>query len=62
VSRSPTAPWPTCRRLELGAQAAVLEGLDLRAVQPGPHRLVGLPLKLVGSNGGPARAVLLRTT
>jgi len=39
-----------------------VEGLDLRAAEPGPYQLVCLPLKLVGSDGGPARAVLLRTT
>jgi arylformamidase len=53
---------PGAHRALLGARTAVVEGLDLRAVAPGPYRLVCLPLKLVGSDGGPARAVLLRTT
>jgi arylformamidase len=35
-----------------------LEGLDLRAVEPGPYRLYCLPLKLVGSDGAPARVLL----
>ena len=53
---------PGAHRALLGASTAVVEGLDLRAVAPGPYRLICLPLKLVGSDGGPARAVLLRTT
>ena len=53
---------PGAHRALLGARTAVVEGLDLRAVAPGPYRLICLPLKLVGSDGGPARAVLLRTT
>jgi arylformamidase len=51
---------PGAHRALLGARAAVLEGLDLRAVEPGPYRLVALPLKLVGSDGAPTRAVLIR--
>ena len=53
---------PGAHRALLCADVAVVEGLDLRAVEPGPYQLVCLPLKLVGSDGGPARAVLLRTT
>jgi arylformamidase len=53
---------PGAHRALLGAGAVVVEGLDLRAVAPGPYRFVCLPLKLAGSDGGPARAVLLRTT
>lgn len=53
---------PGAHRALLGADVAVVEGLDLRAVEPGPYQLVCLPLKLVGSDGAPARAVLLRTT
>lgn len=44
----------------LGAGVAALEGLDLRGVEPGEYRLVCAPLKLVGSDGAPARALLLR--
>jgi len=42
----------------LGARVGVLEGLDLSQVAPGRYRLLCLPLKLVGSDGAPARAVL----
>jgi arylformamidase len=44
----------------LGAGVVPLEGLDLRSVEPGAYRLVCLPLRLVGSDGAPARAVLIR--
>ncbi|HEY1014230.1 MAG TPA: cyclase family protein [Herpetosiphonaceae bacterium] len=42
----------------LGARVAVLEGLDLSQAAPGAYRLLCLPLKLQGSDGAPARAVL----
>ena len=44
----------------LRAGVVPLEGLDLRAVEPGEYRLVCLPLRVVGSDGAPARAVLVR--
>jgi arylformamidase len=37
-----------------------LEGLDLRSVEPGAYELLCLPLRLVGSDGAPARVVLTR--
>jgi arylformamidase len=43
----------------LGAGVVALEGLDLRDVEPGHYQLVCLPLRLEGSDGAPARAVLL---
>jgi len=45
----------------LEAGVIVLEGLDLSAVPPGSYDLVCLPLKLLGAEGAPARAVLIRT-
>ena len=44
----------------LGAGVVVVEGLDLRAVEPGAYDLVCAPLKLVGSDGAPARVLLMR--
>jgi arylformamidase len=44
----------------LGAGVVVVEGLDLRGVEPGGYELVCLPLRVVGSDGAPARAVLVR--
>lgn len=42
----------------LGAGVVALEGLDLRAVEPGEYELLCLPLKLIGTDGAPARVVL----
>ena len=36
----------------------ILEGLNLAAVRPGTYELICLPLRLVGAEGAPARAVL----
>jgi arylformamidase len=44
----------------LRAGVVPLESLDLRGVEPGKYRLVCLPLRIVGSDGAPARAVLIR--
>lgn len=44
----------------LGAGVVPLESLDLRGVAAGRYFLVCLPLRIVGSDGAPARAVLLR--
>jgi arylformamidase len=38
----------------------IVEGLNLGDVEPGEYLLVCLPLKIVGGDGGPARAVLLQ--
>jgi arylformamidase len=45
----------------LSARVIALEGLDLRGVEPGKYELICLPLRLEGSDGAPARA-LLRST
>src|ERR687886_1873917 len=37
-----------------------IEGRDLRGVEPGDYELVCAPLKLVGSDGAPARTLLIR--
>jgi arylformamidase len=42
----------------LGAGIWVIEGLDLSKIQPGRYDLICLPLKIVGSDGAPARALL----
>jgi arylformamidase len=47
-------------RVLLGAGVVAVEGLDFRGVEPGGYMLVCLPLRLVGSDGAPARAILLR--
>ena len=45
-------------RILLGARIVCLEGLDLRTVPPGQYELFCGPIKLVGSDGAPARVVL----
>ena len=44
----------------LEAGVVALESLDLRGVEPGEYELVCAPLKLVGSDGAPARTLLIR--
>jgi kynurenine formamidase len=44
----------------LGEGVGVLEGLDLQEVEPGAYFMACLPLKIDGSDGAPARAVLWR--
>ena len=39
--------------------AVILEGLDLTDVPPGAYQLYALPLKLVGLDGAPTRAILI---
>lgn len=45
-------------RILLKKSIAVLENIDLRAVQPGAYTLYCLPMKLTGTDGAPVRAVL----
>ena len=42
----------------LGAGVWIIEGLMLGDVSPGEYELICLPLKIIGSDGAPARAVL----
>lgn len=44
----------------LGAGMWIIEGLDLAKVTPGSYDLVCLPLKILNSDGAPARAILRR--
>lgn len=37
---------------------AILENLDLSAVEPGDYELIALPLKIVGADSSPVRAIL----
>jgi len=38
----------------------IIEGLDLSQVEPGEYTLLCLPLKIKGSDGAPARVMLMR--
>jgi arylformamidase len=44
----------------LGAGIIPIEGLDLSQVEPGMYMLYCLPLNLLGSDGAPARAILVK--
>ena len=50
---------PLTHRILLEAGVVILEGLDLRKVKPGTYQLICLPLKLAGSDGAPARTILI---
>ena len=52
-------PEPLTHRTLLNAGVVVVEGLDLQNAHPGLYQLICLPVKLVGSDGAPARAVLI---
>jgi arylformamidase len=52
-------PAPTHVAL-LEAGVVILEGVDLRRVEPGAYTLLCLPLLIEGADGAPARAVLMR--
>ena len=49
--------FPVHRAL-LGSGIIVVEGLDLRGVEPGTYGFACLPMKLRRGDGGPARAIL----
>lgn len=43
----------------LGAKVVIVEGLNLTGIAPGVYEVVCLPLKIVGSDGSPVRAILI---
>jgi arylformamidase len=49
---------PDAHRTLLGRRVGIIEGLDLRSVDPGGYFLACLPLKIADCDGAPARAVL----
>jgi arylformamidase len=58
IERFGSKDFPVHKKL-LGAGVFVIEGLDLRAAEPGRYTLVCLPLQFPTLDGAPARAVLL---
>ena len=56
--RKPGAP---AHKALLGQGAIVIEGLNLRDVEPGVYEMFCLPLRVVGSDGAPARVILRRS-
>ncbi len=59
LSVSPFADPIPCHQVLLGAGVVLVEGLNLHEIAPGAYRLVCLPLKIEGSEGAPARAILI---
>lgn len=58
------APWgqaEATHKVLLEAGVVIVEGLDMRSVEPGQYVLYCLPIKLMGSDGAPARALLTKT-
>jgi arylformamidase len=52
---------PETHHALLDAGIWIVEGLNLRAIEPGEYELACLPLRLIGAEGAPARAILRRT-
>lgn len=52
---------PETHYILLGADVVIVEGLNLSGVQVGYYELICLPMRLIGTEGAPAR-VLLRIT
>ena len=59
LSIAPYRQGLAAHQILLKAGMVILEGLDLSAVSPGRYTLYCLPLKLAGSDGAPARAILI---
>ena len=43
----------------LGQGIMIVEGLRLKAIEPGEYQLIVLPLKILNAEGAPARAILI---
>ena len=50
---------PETHRILMRAKVAIIEGLDLSGVDPGPYQLVCLPLRLASAEAAPARVILM---
>ena len=49
---------PDVHRILLGAGIIIIEGLDLTGVSPGNYNMICLPMKIMDSDGAPARVIL----
>lgn len=54
-------PGAPAHHVLLGGGAIIIEGLNLRDVDPGIYDMLCLPLRVVGADGAPARVLLRRT-
>lgn len=61
LSVAPYGDSEPTHKVLLGAGVIVVEGLDLSRVVRGFYDLYCLPLKIAGSDGAPARAILIQT-
>jgi arylformamidase len=52
------ADGPQTHQALLGGGVWIIEGLNLAGVKPGDYELICLPLRIVGCDGAPARAIL----
>jgi arylformamidase len=59
LSVAPYSTTAPTHRAFLRAGVVLLEGLNLSDIVPGTYQLVCLPLKIVGADGAPARAILI---
>ena len=53
-------PGAPAHHVLLGGGAIIIEGLNLRDVDPGIYDMLCLPLRVVGADGAPARVLLRR--
>jgi arylformamidase len=54
-------PGAPAHHVLLGGGTIVIEGLNLREVEPGTYEMFCLPLRVVGADGAPARVILRRS-
>jgi len=47
-----------CHQILLRSGVTIIEGLDLSEISPGLYEFICLPLKIVGCDGAPARAII----
>ncbi len=59
LSVAPYGDGAPTHRILLEADIVVVEGLDLSQIRQGRYTIYCLPLKLLGSEGAPARAILI---
>ena len=60
LSVAPYGDPQTTHKILLGAGVVIVEGLNLSNVMRGFYNLYCLPLKIAGSDGAPARAILIQ--
>ena len=51
---------PDIHRMLLGAGILIIEGLDLTEALPGLYDMICLPVKILDSDGAPARVIVKR--